>query len=106
MKPSHDQVAAKLDAVEAELRKIGRWQTEPLPPEAYQNMGAFGMNTMAFTQWLQFVLLRNARAIVAQRGEFPSSSQVGVIAVREADTDPDLLPLSRMLCDFDALFGG
>jgi len=78
----HAKVAAIADALEAELRRLGRWSVQRPPPEAFENMGAFGGRTLAFEQWIQFVLLERIREIVSTRGAFPSSPQVGVYAVR------------------------
>ena len=98
--PAYETVAAKLDAIEAEMRRIGMWQETLLDPEQYQFRGAFAGDTMTFTQWLQFIFLPNAR------GQFPASSQVAVKAVREFDTDPaDTDQLQSLLSEFDALFG-
>jgi uncharacterized protein YqcC (DUF446 family) len=92
-----------LDKIEAELRQIGYWQSTPLPEEKFRNMGAFGMNTMAFSQWLQFVFLPQARRAVSGEREFPGSSDVSVQAIREFDGDPNTGDLVSLLCEFDAV---
>ena len=97
----HAKVATLADALEAELRRLGRWSDRPPPPEAFENMGAFGINTMPFVTWIQFVLLPRIREIVSERGEFPSRSQVGVHAVRELDGDDDAARLGSLLGDLD-----
>lgn len=102
--PTYDQVAEQIQAIESELRRLGRWQAAPLPAEAYQDMGAFGMNTMAFEQWLQFILIPNVRAIITSQGDFPDSSAVGVVAMRNFDTDREAADLQRLLFEFDRLF--
>jgi uncharacterized protein YqcC (DUF446 family) len=97
-------VAARLlDEIEAELKQIGYWHSAPLPEEKFDNMGAFGMNTMAFSQWLQFVFLPQARKAVSGEREFPSESNVSVQAIREFDGDPNAETLVSLLCEFDAL---
>jgi uncharacterized protein YqcC (DUF446 family) len=96
-----DAVAALADAVELELRGLGRWSEQPPPPEAFENMGAFGGNTMAFEQWIQFVLLPRIREIVRTRGRFPSGSEVGVYAVRALDGDYDADRLCSLLSQLD-----
>jgi uncharacterized protein YqcC (DUF446 family) len=95
--------AALLDKIEAELRQIGYWQSTPLPAEKFNNMGAFGMNTMAFSQWLQFVFLPQARKAVSGERKFPGSSNVSVQAIREFDGDPNTGNLVSLLCEFDAV---
>jgi uncharacterized protein YqcC (DUF446 family) len=98
------EAGQKIDELETELKRLGRWSDQPLPPEAFENMGPFGSNTMAFEQWLQFVLAPRVRDIIASQGQFPSSSQVGVYAIRELDSAPDAEKLVALLCEFDALF--
>ena len=74
MPPSHGEVAAKLDAIEAELRRAGLWQEAPLPDEAYDFSRAFASDTMTYAQWLQFVFVPRVRELVAAHGDFPASS--------------------------------
>ena len=66
-------------------------------------MGAFGENTMAFDQWIQFVLVPRLRAIVRDRDEFPSGSELAVYAVRALDGDPDGERLHELLYEIDQL---
>jgi uncharacterized protein YqcC (DUF446 family) len=89
--------------LEAELKRLNRWGAEPMPPAAFENMGPFGQGTMAFEQWLQFVLLPRLRAIVSERDEVPSGSQLAVYAVRALDGDPDAGRLHDLLYELDRL---
>lgn len=91
------------DLIEAEMRRIGYWQNQPLRPEQLQFKQAFAMDTMAFTQWLQFIFLPRVREAAASN-RFPSSSSVGTQAVRELDGDPNAGNLLTLLAEFDALF--
>jgi len=74
-----------------------------LPAEAFENMGAFGENTMTFDQWMQFVLVPRLRGIVRDRDEFPSGSALAVYAVRALDGDPDGERLHELLYEIDQL---
>lgn len=97
------QVAGYADQIEAEMRAIGMWQAEPLRPEQKKFKQAFAMDTMNFSQWLQFIFLPRVREAVASN-EFPSGSSVGAQAVREFDGDSDADRLINLLSEFDALF--
>lgn len=97
----YQQAASYADRIEAELRRIGTWQEQPPPPEAFESRVAFFGDTMAFHQWLQFVLLERIRSTVAEQGNFPQRSQVGVYATRELDGDPDGGALISLLNEFD-----
>jgi uncharacterized protein YqcC (DUF446 family) len=91
------------DRIEHEMRRIGYWQHQPLRPEQMQFKKAFAMDTMAFTQWLQFVFLPRVREAAVSK-QFPSSSSVGTQAVREFDGDDNAGKLTEILAEFDALF--
>ena len=96
-------VTRYLDQIEAEMRRIGMWQAEPPRPEQLKFTKAFAMDTMAFSQWLQFVFIPRVRAAVAANS-FPKGSSVGAQAVREFDGQPEAEQLLTLLSEFDALF--
>jgi uncharacterized protein YqcC (DUF446 family) len=91
------------DRIEAEIRRIGFWQDEPLRPEQMEFTQAFAMDTMTYAQWLQFIFLPRVREAAAAN-QFPSSSSVGTQAVREFDGSPEAGDLITLLAEFDALF--
>jgi uncharacterized protein YqcC (DUF446 family) len=99
----YDQAFSKAREIEAELKRLNRWTNEPLREERFENMGAFGADTMTFEQWLQFVLLVRIRSIVAMRGEFPEGSSVAPYAIRVFDGDNDAGHLHELLYDLDKL---
>lgn len=96
-------VTRYLDEIEAEMRRIGMWQEEPLRPEQMEFTQAFAMDTMAFSQWLQFIFLPRVREAVAAN-HFPGSSSVGAQAVREFDGVNEASGLITLLSEFDGLF--
>lgn len=90
-------------AIEEELRWLNRWQADALPAEKFENMGAFGSNTMAFEQWLQFILIPRVQQIVKDRDEFPAGSMLATYAVRAFDGDNESAHLQKLLYDIDQL---
>jgi uncharacterized protein YqcC (DUF446 family) len=94
----------KIAAIETEMKRIGFWQAEPLGPAQYNFQRAFAMDTMAFSQWLQFIFIPRVNEIIASEGQFPEQSMVGAQAVREFDSYPEASDLIRLLSEFDALF--
>ena len=97
-------VRQKLDEIKAEMQRIGYWDVQEPDPEAYENMGAFGMNTMAFAQWLRYVFVPRVEDLLQSDGPWPASSSVGVHAVRELDGCDEASDLVTLLCEFDGLF--
>ena len=96
------RAGALIDRIEQELRRLGRWQAAPLPPEAYEFSRAFAADTMSFSQWLQFVFIAKVRSLIAEAAEFPPESSVGAMAVREFDGDDAASGLISLLSEFDA----
>jgi uncharacterized protein YqcC (DUF446 family) len=103
MSPNSRAVLSQIASIEAEMRCIGFWQAEPLKPEQYQFTEAFAMDTMAFSQWLQFIFIPRVKDS-ATSGKFPSKSQVGAQAVREFDGLHEASRLVTLLSEFDMLF--
>jgi uncharacterized protein YqcC (DUF446 family) len=102
--PAQQLVGQRIAAIEAEMKSIGMWQTAPLPPAAMNFHKAFGADTMAYSQWLQFVFIPRVNQIIAGQGKFPSESNVGIQGIREFDGDDKAANLVTLLCEFDALF--
>ena len=96
-------IGNKATEIESELKRINRWDPIELPPEKFEDMGAFGSNTMTFEQWIQFVLLQRIHQIIESKGQFPSQSQVGTYAIRNFDGDIDADNLVRLLNELDDL---
>jgi dTDP-4-dehydrorhamnose 3,5-epimerase len=88
------------------MREVELWDIPRPADEAFEDMGPFGQNTMAFAQWLRWVFVPRVEALIAAGGPWPSSSQVHVVAMREGDTDAALASLVEPLSRFDALFVG
>ncbi len=95
--------ARKADEIEDELKRLARWSQNPLPDEAFEDMGAFGSNTMSFENWLQFVLIPRIREIVEAKDDFPPGSHLAPYAIRYFDGDYDADPLRELLYQLDEL---
>jgi len=95
--------ALKADELEAELKSLGRWMVNPLPDECFDNMGAFGSNTMSFENWLQYILLPRIRIIAVEKGHFPTGSHMAPYAIRYFDGDTAADGLREILYAIDLL---
>ena len=103
---TYELAKEKIGQIEEELKRIGRWTSEQLPTEKFENMGAFGENTMAFEQWIQFILVPRVHQIVQEKDQFPDNSMLATYAVRVFDGDPETDRLHGLLYEFDLLTGG
>jgi len=112
--PTHSrkvtQAVAQLDAIEAEMRRIGYWQENP--PDLLEQFRSGAMRSYldapTFELWLQCVFLPNARK-AALDDAFPSRSQVGQMAQRQYNYHsdiPEAFDLLALLHDFDRIIEG
>lgn len=79
----NQQIERQANAIEAELKQLGYWQSSPLPDAAFDGQKAFYSDTMSLPQWLQFVFLPRVREILKTNGEWPTGSQVGTYAAQQ-----------------------
>jgi uncharacterized protein YqcC (DUF446 family) len=99
------ELSATLDAIEAELRRIGWWVPDPPELRERYRRGELRsyLDAPSFELWLQCVFLPNARDAVANDA-MPASSSVGVMAMRQYDYHsfvPEAQPLLALLHRFD-----
>jgi|SRR3990172_2989960 len=106
----YDRIVAKLDEIEAELKRIGYWTDRPPPLLERYDQGELRsyLDSPSFEIWLQCVFLPRARHAVATRC-LPRGSQVGLMALRQYDYHsfvPEAQNLLSLLHEFDALVEG
>jgi uncharacterized protein YqcC (DUF446 family) len=99
----YESVASKAAEIEAELKRLGRWMENPLPDECFEDIGAFGSNTMSFENWLQFILLPRIHEIIKEKSDFPSGSHLAPYAIRYFDGDADSEFIQHTLYSLDQL---
>ncbi|MFW5825755.1 MAG: YqcC family protein [Marinobacter sp.] len=77
---TYADVADCLLAIEAEMRRIKVWSSEPPPQSALASTQPFCIDTLAFTEWLQFVFLARMKVIVEQGHRLPEVSGIAPMA--------------------------
>jgi uncharacterized protein YqcC (DUF446 family) len=103
METTREKAQTKIAEIEDEMKRIGYWQNDPLRPEQYQFRMAFAMDTMAFTQWLQFIFIPRVKSMIETGEKFPPDSNNGAQATREFDGDDNAQGLVSLLSEFDEL---
>ena len=95
------QALTLLKAVEQELIALKLWQQEAPAAEALASTLPFCMDTLAFHQWLQFVLLERLQQMIEQ--ELPLPTQIALYPMatevykEELQTKQTLLELLAQL---------
>jgi uncharacterized protein YqcC (DUF446 family) len=74
------EIGPLLDAVQAELGRVGLWETAPPPPASMASALPFCCDSLRFTQWLQWVFIPRTRALLDAGGCFPLKSAMRPMA--------------------------
>jgi uncharacterized protein YqcC (DUF446 family) len=74
------RVADSLIRIEIELRQLGVWESEPPSVEALQSTQPFGIDRLAFTQWLQFVFIGRMKVLIEEGHPLPQVSGMAPMA--------------------------
>ncbi|MEQ5837134.1 YqcC family protein [Marinobacter sp. R17] len=73
-------IADGLLAIELELRRLEYWEHEPPEPEALQSAQPFCVDTLTFTQWLQFIFLPRMKVLIEEERALPAVSGIAPMA--------------------------
>ncbi len=66
--------------VECELRRLKVWEDERPPAEALLSTQPFAVDTLSFTQWLQFIFIPRIRNIIESEGALPQKCDIAPMA--------------------------
>lgn len=87
--------------IEAELKRLNRWQDIPLPESKFENMGKYGRNTLTVEQWIQFVFLPGLYQAIEKKEEFITESTVAAYALHALSRDERSTHLIKLLAYLD-----
>jgi uncharacterized protein YqcC (DUF446 family) len=76
----HITVAEVLMDVEQQLRQLQLWEFEMISEEALASTEPFAIDTMSFSQWLQFIFLPRLYFMIEQQMELPKYCSVAPMA--------------------------
>lgn len=94
-----------LQQIEAVMRTHGLWETASPPPAAFESDLPFCVDTLQFSQWLQWVFIVRFQALLDGNLPLPSNCNIATIteeAFKGMDFDP--AELVALMQQFDALF--
>ncbi|RDH46004.1 YqcC family protein [Zooshikella ganghwensis] len=69
-----------LQAIQDEMEALQLWEVEPPSAEALASKQPFCIDTLEFTQWLQWVFLPKIEALLDKNTPLPSSSNIHALA--------------------------
>lgn len=75
-----DEVSDSLLRIEIELRRLEMWSERPPSPEALQSSQPFCIDTLEFTEWLQFVFIHRMKVLIENDHPLPNVSGMAPMA--------------------------
>lgn len=78
----YQQVQQLLCQLERELKVIDLWQSTPPATQALYSNQPFAVDTLAFHQWVQFIMIPRMQALIAQGQPLPQQMAVSPMAVQ------------------------
>ncbi|MCH8499570.1 MAG: YqcC family protein [Marinobacter sp.] len=98
------QVADGLLHIEMELRRLRLWAAQPPSEEALASAMPFAVDTLAFTEWLQFIFLPRMKVLLENDLPLPAVSGMAPMAEEYfRGVRDDGKQLIRMLQAMDSL---
>jgi len=97
----HQQIAVTLAAITAQMQDKGLWQDTPPSKDKLASKLPFCVDTLTFSQWLQWVMFPKLFVIIETKAALPNKSNMAVMAeqafkAENADTT-ELLALIKQL---------
>lgn len=75
-----DEVAVLLIEIEAQLRQMSLWEDQPPSAKALASSQPFHIDTLSFTQWLQFVFLPTLHGLIETGQSLPAECGIRPMA--------------------------
>jgi uncharacterized protein YqcC (DUF446 family) len=95
-------IADLLLAIEAEMRRIGIWETISPSSDQLLSVEPFCLDTLRFTQWLQFVLLPRIKVMVEMQAPLPEACNICAYAEEALiGVEFETIFLFKLLKEFD-----
>lgn len=94
---------AVVDGLEAELRRAQLWDPEPPSAEMLTSSQPFCIDTLALSQWLQWLLIPKMRSVLAGERPMPTRSAIYPLAEDCFGRLADTCTLLALIERFDQL---
>lgn len=106
MNPYLDDMRTALCLLEEAMRRAGWWQKTPPSAEKLASTEPFCIDTLTFSEWLQWVYTPKIHAMMNQSGQLPSVSGLTPIAEEAWRNTPHAPQLLAIVSVLDAIADG
>lgn len=74
------RITALLGAIEQEMQNVGLWQTQPPSADALASTQPFCVDTLLFTEWVQWLMLPRLQQMLQSQTPLPQNSNMHAMA--------------------------
>jgi uncharacterized protein YqcC (DUF446 family) len=102
---NHEQVERALQSLQQAMSSMGHWSDIDMSIEALSSQQPFCLDTMNFSQWLQFVFIPNMQALIDANQVLPSLARgqgiepMAIEFYKKTTADQGIIVLIRQLDD-------
>lgn len=99
---NYPALAQMLAALTQALKAAGEWHRERPAPVLLASQAPFCVDTLSFTQWLQFIYLERMQVLVIERKPLPTASDVAsMAALYFAASGGETHPVTQAIAEID-----
>lgn len=106
MSQRYSTINGALESLETIMRRDGLWHHKPPSIEAMNSTMPFAVDTMEFTDWLQFIFIPRMRLIIQQDEQLPSVCDIAPAAEVALMGRSGITDLILQLQRIDKIFAG
>lgn len=99
----YQQTQELLQQLELQLFALDLWADLPPSADAFASSAPFACDTMAFEQWLQFILLPKMHSLINGQQPLPSNIAIAPMAQHLWAQHAERTPIIQILEQLDAL---
>ena len=99
---AHQQIGQTLRLISAVMQQQGLWQNEPPSDEKLASTLPFCVDTLTFSEWLQWVMYPKLIVIVETKAKLPANSNMASMAEQAFKKEPsDTRELLALIVQLD-----
>ena len=99
-------VTQTIEAIKSEMVRLSLWDTSPPSQEVLSSQQPFCIDTLDFTQWLQWILIPRLEAILKTNIPLPDSSAIHPYAEEALKGRSDNTSLIALIQQLDRTLSG
>ena len=99
-------VSHSIEAIRDEMKRLSLWEASPPSQTALSSKQPFCIDTLEFTQWLQWILIPRLEAILKTNIPLPDSSAIHPYAEEALKSRLDNIQLITLIQQLDNALSG